>query len=52
MHEVGAGLLALHAVGGRLLGVAALDARRQVGRARTLLRAGSDLAAAREVLLR
>lgn len=49
---IGAGLAALHADGDRLLGVALLDARRQAGRARKLLTAGSDLAQARAALLR
>jgi len=49
---VGPGLAALHADGDRLLGVALLDARRQAGRARKLLAAGSDLTQARAALLR
>lgn len=51
VHPIGAGLLALHADGDRLLGVVTLDARRQVGRARRLLRAGAGLAEARPALL-
>ena len=48
--EIGAGLVALHADGDRLLGVALLDARKQTGRARRLLAAGADLATARATL--
>lgn len=52
VHEVGDGLVALHARGDRLLGVVCLDAKKHAGRARKLLAAGSGLAAARDVLLR
>ncbi len=52
VHPLGDGLVALHAEQDRLLGVVTLNARRQVGRARKLLRAGASLAEAREVLLR
>jgi len=57
VHDVGAGLVALHADGdaagdARLRGVVALDAKKQVGRARRLLRDGADLDAARAALLR
>ena len=51
VHEVGAGRVALHADGDRLLGVVVVDHPRAVGRARKLLRAGSDLAGARAGLL-
>ncbi|MCW2714770.1 MAG: ferredoxin reductase [Frankiales bacterium] len=52
VHPIGDGLLALHADRDRLLGVVALDARRQVGRARKLLRAGAGVDEAREAFLR
>ena len=51
VHEVGAGRVALHTDGEQLLGVVVVDHPRAVGRARKLLRAGSDVAAARSVLL-
>lgn len=51
VHPAGAGLLALHADGDRLLGVVVLDSPRSVGRARRLLREGADLATARLTLV-
>ena len=51
VHHVGAGLVALHGEGDRLDGVVTLDARRQVGRARRLLRAGAGLGEARTALI-
>ena len=48
---VGEGQVALHADGDRLLGVVVVDSPRHVGKARRLLRAGSDLAGARAALL-
>ena len=51
VHPVGDGLVALHATDDRLLGVVVVDHPRAVGRARKLLRAGSDLAAARTALV-
>lgn len=52
VYRLGEGLVALHAEQDRLLGVVTLDARRQIGRARKLLRAGVDLDHARDALLR
>ena len=52
VHEVHAGLVALHARDDQLLGVVCLDAKKQVGRARKLLVAGSGLDDARASLLR
>lgn len=52
VHPVGdGGLVALHADGDRLLGVVVVDHPRSVGKARRLLRAGSDLAGARTALV-
>ncbi len=52
VHPVGeGGLVALHTDGDRLLGVVVLDSPRSVGKARRLLRAGSDVAGARTALL-
>ncbi len=53
VHDVGEGLVALHAdAGGRLLGVVTLDAKKQVSRARKALREGADVETARALLLR
>ena len=53
VHEVGEGLVALHADdAGRLLGVVTLDAKKQVSRGRKALREGADLETARALLLR
>ena len=51
VHPTGVGLVALHAAGDRLLGVVVVDHPRAVGRARKLLRGGSDLATARTTLV-
>jgi len=51
VHQVADGLVALHADGDQLLGVVVVDHPRAVGRARKLLRAGSDLTTARTVLV-
>ena len=51
VHQVGEGLVALHATGDALTGVVCLDARKLVGRARKLLAAGADLGQARARLL-
>lgn len=52
VHRIEEGLLALHGEGDRFDGIVALDARRLVGRARRLLRAGAGLTEARATLLR
>lgn len=53
VHDVGTGLVALHADGdGRLRGVVTLDAKKQVSRGRKALREGADLETARSLLLR
>lgn len=51
VHPVGDGLVALHADGDRLLGIVVLDSPRSVGKARRLLRAGSDVRGARSALV-
>jgi NADPH-dependent 2,4-dienoyl-CoA reductase/sulfur reductase-like enzyme len=51
LHDAPGGVVALHAAGDRLAGVALLDGRRLVGRARRLLRDGASLDEARAALL-
>lgn len=52
VHDLeGGGLVALHTGGDRLLGAVVVDSPRHVGKARRLLRAGSDVAGARAALL-